>query len=609
MAAGAVSSARDPQHNVRWKWLLLALCALTALWILVFAIDNIGFRGAPWYGYWDAGWAPRPPYSAAFSDVQPGGAAAAADIRDGDVLDLREQSRDERERIASGTVMTTQPEILITRRGPSKFTRRLYGSTLFDGDAKSKLAAFIPLLVGSVWFLGIAFVVAARRAWLPEARWLTLILLCWASPPATYIAVPSASLSLAFSVAGAITAYLTLLLLVGFSATFGRQTPLRRILEAVSYTVIGFNVAYYLFSRFEILTPHFDVFKWSQLPLTLFPLPVVVLAVLAILNTPSSERARATWLLLPIPTVFLLGQILNAGSLFLFPLSSSAGFYAQGLAQIASITAALAVTYALLNRRVLDLGFVLSRTLVVSIVGLIVVVAFVLLEWVLGSVLTGVSHASGLIANAALALVIGVSLNYIHKHVDRSVDLVLFRKRHEDERALLAFSKEAAYITEWDALLDATLEKVRRHTDARSASVLIGANGFYSAVRSFGDNTVVSVNENDEAILALKVWHKPIDPHHHQTTLNAALALPMLARGKLYGVLLLGERTGGEAYAPDEVEALSQLANGVGSALEALLLTRDGSAAVLAERIELAIASLREAMVSEIRSLRSTLPT
>lgn len=130
---------------------------------------------------------------------------------------------------------------------------------------------------------------------------------------------------------------------------------------------------------------------------------------------------------------------------------------------------------------------------------------FVLLEWVLGSVLTGVSHATGLIANATLAPVIGVWLNYIHRHVDRSVDLVLVRKRHEDEKALLGFAKGVAYVTECDALLDASLEKVRRHTDMRSASIPIGVNGFYSAVRSFGDNNVRSVNENDETILALKV--------------------------------------------------------------------------------------------------------
>jgi hypothetical protein len=50
---------------------------------------------------------------------------------------------------------------------------------------------------------------------------------------------------------------------------------------------------------------------------------------------------------------------------------------------------ALFVTFALLRRRVIDIGFVVSRTIVVAIVSLVVVVAFVLLEWVLGAVLAG----------------------------------------------------------------------------------------------------------------------------------------------------------------------------------------------------------------------------
>ena len=53
--------------------------------------------------------------------------------------------------------------------------------------------------------------------------------------------------------------------------------------------------------------------------------------------------------------------------------------------------------------------------------------------------------------------------------------------------------------------------------------------------------------------------------------------MPMVARGRLLGVLSLGERAGGEAYAPDEVEALSQFAHGVASALDALSLSAEGS--------------------------------
>jgi hypothetical protein len=559
------------EHDARWKRLLLALCTLTALWILAFAVDTIGFRGPPWYGSWDAGNAPGPPYSYIFVDVQPGGAAAAAGIRDGDVIDLREQSQEERTRLASGAGMTMQPEILVTRRGSSPFTRRLTGSTVFEGNARSKLAAFIPLLVGSVWFLGIAFVVAARRAWLREARWLTLILLCWAAPPANVFAFPSAALSLAFSVAGDIAAWLTLLLLVGFAATFGRRTGLRQVLEAAAYAMIGFIAAYHFLIRYGLLTAQFDVSRWPQLPtFALAAALVVVLSMLAVLNTPRSERARASWLLLPIPIVFLLGQTLSLASAFFFPWSASAGLYAFGLGQIASIIGAFAVTYALLKRRVLDFEFVLSRTLVLATISLIVVVAFVLLEWLLGSVLAGVSHATGLAANILLALVLGVSLRYMHKRVDTFVDATFFRKRRDDERALQDFSREAAFVTDAKTLLEKAIEKLQQHTDARSATLFLKDTESYTSARSYGTASPATISENDNAILALLASHKALDPHRYDTALHGALAVPMLVRGRLLGVLLLGERAGGEAYAPDELEALTQFGHGIGSALEAL---------------------------------------
>jgi hypothetical protein len=42
--------------------------------------------------------------------------------------------------------------------------------------------------------------------------------------------------------------------------------------------------------------------------------------------------------------------------------------------------------------------------------------------------------------------------------------------------------------------------------------------------------------------------------------MRGALAPPMLVRGRLLGAIVLGERIGGEAYAPDEIEALLQFA-------------------------------------------------
>jgi hypothetical protein len=248
---------------------------------------------------------------------------------------------------------------------------------------------------------------------------------------------------------------------------------------------------------------------------------------------------------------------------------------------VCNVAGALAVTYALLRRRVLDLGFFLSRTIVVATISLIVVAAFVLLEWMLGNVVAGVSHTTGIVANAVLALVLGLSLHFIHQRVDAAVDAIFFRKRHEDEQSLRDYAKEAAFITDVPVLLDQTIGRLERHTDARGAAILMDGAGVFTSARSYGDSQRVPVSENDEAILALKAWHRPVDPHHYKTDLHGALALPMLARGRLLGVLLLDERTGGESYAPDEVEALSTLAHGVGSSLDALTANDSSANALL----------------------------
>jgi hypothetical protein len=330
---------------------------------------------------------------------------------------------------------------------------------------------------------------------------------------------------------------------------------------------------------------------------------VTAVAASAVATTRMTHRPRAAWLLLPLPVASLSGSVFGAAATF--AQSWFVNVTIVSMAEALRLLGALIVTYALLNRRVLEFEFVLSRTLVVAAVSLIAVASFVLLDWALGTFLAGASHATGLVANGALALGLGLSLNAIQKRVTDLIDAVLFRKRRDDERALLEFAREAAYATDSEALLDRAIEKLEVHTDARGAALLLASGDAYDAVREFGDSVSVSVEENDAAILALKTWHKPLDPHHYATSMHGALALPMLERGRLSGVLLLGERAGGEAYSPGEVLALSTFTAGVASALGALSVERDETLEKLQASIAAmadAIAALRDAVASERRA-------
>jgi hypothetical protein len=510
--------------------------------------------------------------------------------------------------------MAKQPLTLLIHRGTRSFAVHDIPGTVWEGNVQLKLLAVVPGWVANALLLCCAFLIAMRRAATPEGRILALILLLLAVPAAT-IVIPDAAATAFSTIASSACGLVAVLLLVALSSRFGVRTVWRRVFEGCAYGIFILNAASLTAFTFGLFTLTIDPLKYlpnytsglfsaASLPIALsiaLAISVVLVAVAAVRWTTRSERSRAAWLLLPIPFALLVADAISSLAVSVQTWDATQVLYL--LSSLVLLIGAMTVTYALLKRRVLDFGFVLSRTIVVAIVSLVVVVSFVLLEWVLGTLLVGVSHVTGLLANAGLALVLGLSMNVIHKRVDAAVDTILFRKRHDDERALRAFSKEAAYVTEPKALFDQAIIKIEAHTDARNAAMLVHATDSFTPVRSFG-GYIDSVGENDAAILALKTWHKPLDPHHYATSLKGALAVPMVARGRLLGVLLLGERAGGEAYAPDEVEALSQFAHGVGSALDGLSSNNADSIAALRESMTAmaeAIASLPRAIAMELR--------
>jgi GAF domain-containing protein len=606
----------DRREPAYWKWGLLLGCALSLALTAATLLEVVGFNGRPWFGYWDGFNAPSgQPYQLTVTVVRRGGAAYAAGLRDGDVIDLRRQS------LAGRLAALYQPSaawptvINVTRPGVSTRTVPFTGSSLWQGETDWKLLPVLASFLSALGFGLCALIVALNQWRNPPARMLAVVLLANTAPQLYILnfVVPDPKFALIADVFGAGCWAAGWILFVYLCGRFGRRSPLRRALEGLAYAAAASTFAAHVAAAAGFVTLRIDPLQfsiysvgyhvWTEAVIA----AILAAAIAAVAAEPAENRPRTAWLLLPIPASLvasaLFVQVLGAIWLSVGRESWFGGMVMTTGADVCVLAGAAAVAYAVVKRRVLDIEFVLSRTLVVGIVSAIIVASFVLLEWLLASVLAGASHTTGLAANAALALVLGLSLRYVHARVDTLVDHVFFRKRHEDERALLDFSKEAGFVTRAGVLLDLAIETLARHTDARSAALLLEGDGAYVPARRFGDGAAPSVSENDPSILALKARHAPIDPHRYASSLAGALALPMLARGRLLGVLLMGERAGGEAYAPDEVEALAQFAHGVGSAHDAL----SANAAPSAASLQRSISDLTDGLASLVESV-SRLP-
>jgi hypothetical protein len=258
----------------------------------------------------------------------------------------------------------------------------------------------------------------------------------------------------------------------------------------------------------------------------------------------------------------------------------------DALVRLAIFVIPIGITYSALSRRLYDVGFIVNRAVAFSSISGIVIGSFVLLEWALGKWFDQAGREAGLAANIALALAFGLSLRLIHRRVDRFVDTVFFKKRNEDVSALKRFAQEAAFITDRETLLQRTRTQVLEHSESSSVWItMLDEAG--------------ATDLNDPAIVAMRTWHDAMELHRYHTAFTGEYAFPMFGRGSLLGVLVCGAKKSGEAFAPDEIDALKALAYGVGVALDTLdRVVGDQTQSMLA-----AFASLRNDVIARLDAL------
>ena len=389
----------------------------------------------------------------------------------------------------------------------------------------------------------------------------------------------------------------TTALLATYAMTF--STPanlLRRILMWLSYLSAAamplYGLAYIVGAWSATADPRQAWYAGalSQLIVAVLPFLFPLLCAIAtIAQTRGTDRARLVWATAALGILYLSNAVIGLAVSFNAPIDFNVELL---LANVSIFLVPVGLTYVVLSRRVLDIGFALNRALVFSAVSLIFLGGFFLVEWALGTWLSTASHATNLVVGAAIALTLGFSVRSIHRRVDRVLDTIFFRKRHEDERAIREFGHEAAYITDAAVLLARTKTMLEEHADASSVAILLDD----------GQGRLGEASENDPAIVSLRARRKAVDLHAVDTTLHGEFAYPLIARGHLVGAIVLGPKRSGDPYAPDESDAIMHLAHDVGGAIDVLSVNGRASPDAVLEAIQTMSSDLK-ALAAEIRAL------
>lgn len=605
-----------------WQRVVLVLCCFGLLAVAesawaTYALEGDAFGGEPFGPTTTAGFVDT------FGSIVPGSVAARNGIRVGDAIDLRRMTPEDRYRERNELLAGVPLRLPVVRNGTIRMlavTPEAYTRIPFWASSQALFDWFF--WFGSAIGLFVAGLLIWRRPDSAEVLLLSLTLALimlgenlfpingWLTPWTAFDAIVNVVAQVLFS--------LGVVLFAMYALLFGR--PVSRARQALTACTVAVTLVSALIWNGAgqggpgpggvlgiagLWWESLDLHAWfGARPVLQFaavagpPLLALLCALLAIRASSGVERPRIAWATGSIAILYLFG-IATVQSYFV---ANPVVYY--WILNVSWMLGPLGLTYALLSRRLLDVAFVLNRAAVFTAVSLVVVGVFTLLEWALG----GWLHTAGRVANvsvsAAIALALGLSLHQIHSRVDRLIDNVFFRRRHEDELALRRFARDVAFITSPGVVMERATQTLEQHADASTVEfALDDGRGYYG-----------TVGENDAALVALRASHDVVDLHPMETAFRAEFAYPMLARGRLIGALVLGPKRSGEPYAPDESLAIAQLAHGVGVALD-LLKARSGgtndelvgairSLDVSSRALTDALRSLPDAIVERMREQR-----
>jgi hypothetical protein len=271
--------------------------------------------------------------------------------------------------------------------------------------------------------------------------------------------------------------------------------------------------------------------------------------------------------------------------------------------QLSNIILPLAVAYAVIKYRVIDVSFVVSRALVYGTLTTLLAGVFYAIDWFFTDYLRVARF--GTVVEVGAAIAVGIWFKAFHMRLDALIDATFFRRRHKAEIQLARVAAAMPLATTMSAVAECLVSEPFQALALASAALFRRTSGgVYVREDSEGwDSSDLSkLDDSDQTLLMLaQAEGGPLSLYEHRWRTEGVptgparpvLALPIIVRRELAAIVFYGSHIHGEGLDPDEIKAIAGLAPGAAAAYDHL------EAEAMKRRLE--------AMAAENESLRTQL--
>jgi signal transduction histidine kinase len=239
--------------------------------------------------------------------------------------------------------------------------------------------------------------------------------------------------------------------------------------------------------------------------------------------------------------------------------------------------------YAFMKHRLLEISIVVRRGLVYSILTLLITAIYILTIVLLKDVFQLFVRRTSLVVMPALVLGLVIFLNPLKEKVQAYVDIIFFKDRYTHRKALRNLSFAVRDTSDIEKLVNIVNDNIRSILKISDLSLYILDEKIGKYVLQKG-RTAESLEAKEHIVGMLCNSRSVIlngDLPVEIKAMGVAVCFPMIIRGELVGILMLGEKLSGDMYSDEDIDLLSTLSNQMAVSIENAILKEE---AVEAER-------------------------